>query len=218
MRPDPTRVIGLTGGVASGKSTVARLLAEASKERWEPPGIEIVDADRIARAVTERPEVVDRIAEALGDEGVRATPPARGLDREVVARLVFADPEKRRALEAIVHPVVHSAIEERLVHARARGHSVVLDVPLLYESGWESHCDVVVHVDVPEEERERRAATRGWEPGERARREAAQTPVAEKRARAHHLIDNAGDPSATRAACHEILARIEGDTRGSGFR
>jgi dephospho-CoA kinase len=208
MPPDPALVIGLTGGVASGKSTVAALFCDVAQSVWDGPSLEIVDADRIAREVSARPEVVERIIETLGPE-VRSA--EGGLDRPATAALVFSDPQKLRALEAIVHPLVETEIRQRLAKADDERRSVLLDVPLLLERGWDRDCDVVVHVEVPAEVRDERARSRGWEPGERARREASQTPVAEKRRRAHHVVENDGDLARTRAS---VLAVLQSVVRG----
>jgi dephospho-CoA kinase len=120
-------------------------------------------------------------------------------------------PHKLRALEAIVHPLVETEIRQRLAKADDERRSVLLDVPLLLERGWDRDCDVVVHVEVPAEVRDERARSRGWEPGERARREASQTPVAEKRRRAHHVVENDGDLARTRAS---VLAVLQSVVRG----
>jgi dephospho-CoA kinase len=178
-------VIGLLGGIASGKSEAARMLAGRT-------GV-VVDADRHARAALALPEVVARVRERFGDEAVG---PDGEVRREVLAERVFRDPEDRRALESWTHPIVRERIFAEVREAREAGKTpIVLDVPLLVENdahhGFARACDVLVFVDADDAERERRArATRGWEPGELARREAAQLPLEEKRELAHHLLSN----------------------------
>jgi len=183
-------VIGVLGGIASGKSTVAALLAG-------PDGL-VLSADRIAHEVLASPPVVERLRERFGEEVLDAS---GAPDREALARRVFdpvEGPAHRRALEGWTHPRVRATISRRLEEARAAGTPrIVLDVPLLLENdaehGWVEACDVLVFVDVPLEERRRRAAERGWSRGDLERREAAQLPLDQKRARADHVLRNDGD-------------------------
>ena len=201
FRPAGPVVIGLLGGVASGKSTVAGLFAAH--------GLLHVDADALAREVAAEPAVLAAVAAAFGPE---VTAGGR-LDRAALAQRVFADPAARRRLEAILHPPIRTRILERLAAARAAGTSVLLDVPLLLENGLIEHCDVVVFVEVDAAERRRRAAARGWAADELDRREAAQASLAEKRARADHVIDNGGDLAAT---AHQVAAVLY--AVGAGIR
>jgi dephospho-CoA kinase len=188
-RPGTTLVLGVLGGIGSGKSRVARLLA-GSEDR-------IVDADALAHAVLATPEVAGLVRERFGEDVLDAA----GLpDREALAARVFgpqADPDDRLALEGWIHPRVRARILERLREARAAAVPViVLDVPLLLENdashGLVRECDALVFVDADEGDREGRVRTRGWSPGEIARREAHQLPLAEKRRRADHVIHNQG--------------------------
>src|SRR5437867_4754241 len=176
-------VIGLLGGIGSGKSAVAALFAEA--------GAEVVDADRLARDVLETPAKAAEVAARFG-------PAVSGLDgridRRALADLVFADPRALDQLNAIVHPPVRERILERVRrHRAARAGAppgggkppepvLVLDVPLLAESPLRKECDLVVFIEASEEMRRARLEARGWAPGEMERREAHQAPLAEKRA------------------------------------
>ena len=205
MQTDPAVVIGTIGGVASGKSTVAELFREEAARLWRGPSLEVVDADRIARELTAQPAIVDRIVDALGP---RAQAEDGTLDRPAVANIVFNDTAMRDKLEAIVHPVVHEQIDARLAAARAEHRSVLLDVPLLLERGWDDSCDVLVFLDAADEVRERRARERGWQPGERLRRESAQTRVADKRARGDFTIPTDRTIDETRAAITQILLQL----------
>ncbi|MBL9078359.1 MAG: dephospho-CoA kinase [Planctomycetes bacterium] len=201
FRPRTPVVIGLLGGVASGKSTVAA--------RFAAHGLRHIDADALARDVAARPAVLAEVAAAFGPEAV-----AGGrLDRAALAARVFADPAARQRLEAILHPPIRARILADLAAARADGVSVLLDVPLLLENGLIDQCDVVAFVDVPAAERQRRAAARGWPPGELERREAAQAPLATKRARAQHVLDNGGDLGATDRQVAALLAALEAGPR-----
>lgn len=186
--PVPPLVVGVLGGIASGKSAVARALAE-------PDGI-VIAADELAHQVLDSPTVLERVRARFGPGAIGADGRA---DRSALARAVF-DPERgaelRSELESWTHPLVRDRIRERLSEARASGvPRVVLDVPLLLENdaqhGLAGLCDVLVFVDAPLEERERRAQReRGWPRGEVERREAAQLPLAEKKKRAHHVLSN----------------------------
>jgi len=186
--------VGVAGGIASGKSSCARRLAGAD-------GV-VIDADAIARDVESDPVVVARIEAAMGVP-VRATDGS--LDRTAVSRAAFADPARLRRLEEIVHPLVTERMKRQLADARATSPPpaiVVLDVPLLFESGLSQWCDRFVFVDADVATRAARArSARGWDPDELSRREALQMPLDEKRRRAHVVIRNAGSPEELARAC-----------------
>lgn len=201
FRPRTPVVIGLLGGVAAGKSTVAGLFAAH--------GLHHVAADAIAHAVTAEPGVVAELAAAFGPGVV----PDGHLDRAALAAVVFRDPPARARLEAILHPRIRARILTELEAARAAGTSVLLDAPLLLETGLIVFCDEVVFVAVSVDERRRRAAQRGWPAGELERREAAQRPLADKEARAGHHIDNGGDLGATARQVAAVLVTLEAARR-----
>lgn len=196
-------MIGVLGGIASGKSEVARELAGN--------GGEIIDADRIAHDVLDTPELQEWIAGRFGPHCVREG----RVDRAELAARVFAEPAARRDLEARVHPAVREHIAARLAAARRnRVPRIVLDVPLLLENdaqhGLTTHCDALVFVEADAKVREARAVLRrGWKPGELDRRESAQLPLALKRARADFVIDNDGDLANLRAHVARVLTAIE---------
>lgn len=181
----PTRIWAVVGGIASGKSTVSRALAG-------PDGV-ILDADSVAHAVLASPEVVELIRQRFGEGAIGPD----GLpNRAALGAIVFSDSEARKDLEGWIHGRVRARLRADLESAVRNGvPRIVLDVPLLLENAEEHGLldlvDLVVFVDAPLEERDRRATlNRGWEPGEVARREAAQMPLATKRARADVVIDN----------------------------
>jgi len=193
----PQRVIGLVGGIASGKTTVARLFAERVR-------VAHVDADVVAREVLREPAVAaalrTRFPGAIGADG--------SMDRTALADRVFGRPEELAALERLTHPRIRSGIEARI--AAASGPWVLLDAALLQETGADSLCDVVVFVACPARTRRRRAArTRGWTAEEHARRERRQWPVARKRARADLVVDNGDGEERTRESVRETIAAIE---------
>ncbi len=195
-------VIGLLGGIGSGKSTVARLFAEA--------GAEAVDADQIAREVLSTAPVKARVAERFGEWVLG---PGGEVDRRALAARVFTDGAALEELNAIVHPPVRERILERIRIHRARerapGGLLVLDVPLLLESPLEAECDALVFVDASPEVRRSRIAGRGWPPGELERRESFQTPVDSKRAAARWTVDNSGSLEATREAVRRVVRELE---------
>lgn len=195
-----TAEIGLTGNVGAGKSTAARLLAER--------GAVIIDADALARQATAEPDTVARIAEAFGEP----VAPEGVLDREALAGRVFDDADARARLEAIVHPRVAALRRAAAEAARRRippPPLIVHDVPLLFEVGLDAAFDAVVVVDAPLEVRAARAARRsGWDAGEVRRRDAAQMPAEEKRARADVMLDNAGNEASLAAQIDRAWPRL----------
>lgn len=185
--PHTAPVIGVLGGIASGKSHVAASLARS--------GGAVIDADELAHEILASNEVtalvVDEFGEAaLGSDGRP--------DRGALAELVFSDAGKRERLEGWIHPRVRAKIQAALDEAKARNTGpVVLDVPLLLENDAEhdlvSQCDHLVFVECDLDTREQRAtASRDWSPGEVARREQSQLALSEKQARADHTIVNRG--------------------------
>lgn len=196
FRPDPPVVIGLMGGIAAGKSTVAN--------RFAARGLHRVDADAIAREVAAEPAVLAEVAAAFGPAAVHGGQ----LDRAALARRVFADPAERARLEAILHPRIRARILAELTAARSRGDSALLDAPLLLENGLIAFCDTAVFVAASPATRARRAAARGWAADELARREAAQAPLAAKRAAAEHVVDNDGDLADTHRQVDAVLDAI----------
>ena len=175
--------IGLTGGIGSGKSTVSALLAAR--------GAVIVDADRIAREVVEpgTPGLA-RIVEAFG-EGVLA--PDGSLDRAALAAVVFAEPEARRQLDGIVHPLVRARAAE-LAAAAPPDAVVVNDVPLLVETGQASSYDLVLVVEADPATRVSRLVQRGLTAVDARARMEAQASDEERRAVADVVLDNSGTP------------------------
>lgn len=197
FRPAKPVVIGLLGGIASGKSAVAAAFAAH--------GLVHIDADREAHAVAADPVVLAELAAALGPDLVRQGQ----LDRAAVAALVFRDDAARRQLEAITHPRIRARVLAALDVAKASGASVLLDAPLLLEGGLIAWCDHVGFVHAAEATRLARARSRGWSADELARREAAQAPLAKKRAAATFAIDNDGDLATMQAQVAQTLANLQ---------
>jgi dephospho-CoA kinase len=193
------RVVGLTGGIASGKSTVSAMLREM--------GVPIVDADVIARQVVEPgSSTLAQVAAAF--PGVLR--PDGSLDRPRLGELVFADPAARARLNAIVHPAIMTSSREQLDALQAAGHLLaVYDAALILENGLGGAMDALIVVSVPEAVQLERLRVRDGIPEELARhRIAAQMPLAEKAARADYVIDNSGTLEQTRACVGEVWAHI----------
>jgi dephospho-CoA kinase len=193
------KLIGLTGGVGSGKSTVAAMLREL--------GAEVVDADEASHAAYEpgTPGFALVVRE-FGDDYVRDG----RIDRPRLGRLVFKDADARRRLNAIVHPLVREWMAERTADAALRGAAVVVqDVPLLFENGLERLYSSVILVYVPEEVQvERLVKGRGFTPEQAREVIAAQMPIEEKRRLAHHVIDNSGTTEHTRAQAIDLWTHL----------
>jgi dephospho-CoA kinase len=179
------RVVGLTGGIATGKSTFSAALRAR--------GVPVVDADALARAAVEpgTPALAE-IARAFG-EGILDA--AGALDRRRLGAIVFADPAARRRLEAITHPAIREAMVEETLRLAALGHDLVFyDAPLLFEVGLDAALDCVVVVWAPRDVQRARVVGRdGITPAEADARLAAQLPVDAKAERADFVIDNADE-------------------------
>jgi dephospho-CoA kinase len=177
-------LVGLTGGIGAGKSTVARMLGER--------GAVIVDADELAgRALEPGTPSFRRICELFGEDVVRAD---GRLDRGAIAARAFEDPEKRTALESIVHPEVFRGLAAVVEAHRSTDDVIVFDVPLLVETGFQEAVDVVVVVTAPEATRiDRVARARGMSTAQARARMAAQAAPEAQEAEADVILRNDGD-------------------------
>jgi dephospho-CoA kinase len=199
------KVIGLTGGIGTGKSTVARLLRGL--------GVTVIDADEATRAVQSRgSEGLRRIVEAFGPSILT---PDGDLDRAGLAAVAFADEEARQRLNAIVHPLVREWMADRQMEAEARGEAfAVLDIPLLFESRGAAGFDDVILVYAPEEVALRRLVELRGMPEDQARaRMAAQMPIEEKRRLARHVIENTGTLEQLRERTERVWNEVTGSDR-----
>lgn len=192
-------MIGLAGGIGSGKSTVARMLGEL--------GCVVIDSDAEARRALQRAEVIAELVEWWGDAVLDA---AGAIDRKAVARIVFADAEQRVRLEGLIHPLIAESRASQIEEARAGGRpGAVIDAPLLYEAGLKGECDAVIFVECPFEARLARVREgRGWDERELRQREKAQIPLEEKRRRADYLVVNTGNLPALRLRVAQIFTSI----------
>ncbi|BAS27347.1 dephospho-CoA kinase [Limnochorda pilosa] len=201
------RVLGVTGGVATGKSLVARFLEEL--------GAAVVDADQLAREVVEPGEpALEEIRQVFGP-GV-LTPEGR-LDRKALARRVFSDEGARRRLEAIIHPRVRRRMEEAVARLREAGAPlIVLEIPLLFEGGEPVRrlVDRVLVVTAPEAvQLERLRQRNGLTEAEARARMAAQMPLEEKVRRADYVVDNGGTPEETRRQVQRVWEAMRREDR-----
>lgn len=188
--------IGISGGVGAGKSSLTQVFREG--------GAVVADADELAHSVVEPGTPgLSRVAAEFG-AGVLA--PDGSLDRAALARLVFADEDARRRLEAIVHPLVARAAREAM-RAAPTNTLAVYDVPLLVETGMEDLFDAVLVVDAPLDQRLERLARRGLDREEALRRIAAQADAARRRAAATIWVDNAGSLDDLRGLTARVIGR-----------
>lgn len=196
------KIIGLTGGIGSGKSTVAALLAEH--------GFPVVDADQLAREVVEPGQpALQELAEAFGQDVLLAD---GSLNRPELAARAFVDKERTELLNAITHPRIQELREQRFQEAEDAGSdAVVYDMPLLVDKGVNKTMDLTVVVDVDVEERIRRlVATRGLTEEDARRRVAAQVGDAERLAAADVVIDNNGPVEALGEQVDQLVRVIRG--------
>ncbi len=192
------RVIGLLGGVASGKSTVARYLAAM--------GAAVLDADRAGHEVLRLPRIEAAARQRWGDRVLRHD---GRIDRSRLAEIVFVDSPagkgERKYLEELTHPEIERLLRRQAEELSAAGTEVaVLDAPLLLEAGWERLCDRLIYVEAPREARRDRALRRGWTEEEFDAREGAQESLDSKRERADVIVDTSGSLGSTRARTEQI--------------
>jgi dephospho-CoA kinase len=180
----PKAVIGLVGGIGSGKSRVASLLRDR--------GGRVIAGDDLGHEALRQTAIRDEITNRWGKELLDAS---GQINRRHLAAIIFADAEQRHALEAIVHPWIKQRMRDEVANAQMDGkvRFVVVDAAILLEAGWNDLCDRLVFVDAPAEIRRRRIAEqRGWTAAEVQARERAQLPLTAKAVQADYTLDNAG--------------------------
>ena len=197
MKQSKPYVVGLTGGIASGKTSVAKVLREM--------GMTVLDADAISRSVTAPGgEALPAVRREFGDSVFDG----EALNRRALGERVFSDPQKRRALEEIIHPLVIGKMQR--LTAEAKADIVFWDVPLLYETGMDQSCGEVWCVHVSAREQVRRVMRRDGLNREQAlSRIASQMPVAEKKRRAQHRIDTSGTYRSTRRRVRGLMRDLQ---------
>ena len=199
-------IIGITGGIGSGKSFVARLFGEL--------GCAVFDSDAAVRDAYERADVRQALRDWWGEGVIR---PDGSVDRRAVGARVFADAAVRGRLEGLLHPLV-AGERDRLMAESARDPAVrayVWDTPLLFETGLDSACDAIVFVDTPYDVRlERVKTSRGWDAAELDRREKSQWPLDKKRLTSDYVVDNTADAGHARGQVSDVLSRILSQVSG----
>ena len=198
-------IIGIAGGIGSGKSTVSRAFAEF--------GCLVYDADAEVTRVYGRAEVIETIRRWWGDR----VAPGGVLQRAEVARIIFGSDQERERLQGYLYPLLAESRAGLVQRARAEGApGVIIDAPMLFEAGLDRECDAVVFVDTPREERLRRVHARsGWDEAELTRRENAQLSVDAKRDRSDYTVDGSQSLAAIRDRVGEILSQIRRSKHGS---
>ena len=204
MTPPARRflLVGLTGGIATGKSTVSDVFRRL--------GCIVIDADQLAREVVAPGEPA--LATVVRDFGDVLAPDG-SLDRKKLAAIVFADPARRRRLEGILHPAIRGRFDARLEALARDGFDgiVVFDAPVMIESGGYKHMDRLVVVVTDEATQRARLVARDADAADGERRIASQMPLAEKVKLADYVIDNSGDRAATEARTRAVHAALLAD-------
>lgn len=199
-------IIGITGGIGAGKSTVARA--------FEALGAKVIDSDALAHEELAEPEVIRELRSWLGDAICND---AGATNRRALAKIVFDDPAALQRLEDLLYPRIHRRRREMIAEANADPaiRAIVLDAPKLYEAGVDKECDAVIFVDADERVRRARvAAERGWKGEELARRESRQIPLDIKRKKADYVVANHSTIDELRPELERILFSVL--TKSSG--
>lgn len=190
-------IIGLVGGVASGKSLVAEI--------FHSLGCEVIDADRIGHEALKTADIVA----AVGNRWPVVIDVEGRINRSVLAEIVFRSNDASKNLgflESLLHPIIEDEVNRKLSELSDAGvAAVVLDAPVLLESGWHQKCNKIVFVDAPLELRIERATTRGWQPDELTRREEHQLDIVLKKKHATDIIINTADKTLLEQQVRQLL-------------
>jgi dephospho-CoA kinase len=193
-------IIGITGGIGSGKSTVAGMFGEL--------GCLVISSDQQVQQAYHDPAVISQIRKWWGDGVLQSN---GKLNKRMISDTIFSDPQQRKRLEELLHPRVARLRDNQMELARCdpQAKAIVWDTPLLFEAGLQKECDAVVFVDVPPEQQlERVARNRGWDAAEFHRREKSQWPLDKKREISDYIVDNTADADNVRGQVREVLFRI----------
>ena len=198
------KIIGILGGVASGKSLVA--------DQFRRLGAEVLNADQIGHEVLREPEVIEQLRTRWGAGVIDQH---GQINRRAVAKIVFAPPPdgptQLAFLEQITHPRIGARLAAKLKELSQRNDltAVVLDAPVMLKAGWDKFCDRIVFVDAPVKLRHERACNRGWMEADFAAREDAQETLDKKRKAADVVIDNTSSPEKTFSRVQEIWRSLQ---------
>lgn len=194
-------ILGLAGGIGSGKSTVAA--------EFDRLGCRVIDFDEQTRMVLQRPEVIAMLVEWWG-QGVRKVDGT--LDRSAVGTIVFQDDQQRRRLEGLIHPLVWRTASQVRAEATPGVLGIIFDAPLLFEVGLDKECDEVAFIDAPMAIRlDRVSQSRGWSADELALRTASQDDLESKKGRCRFVIHNSGDKTELRRQVGKVFAMMAGE-------
>src|SRR5205807_8561656 len=192
-------VVGLIGGIGSGKSRVAAAFAGY--------GARVISGDTLGHEALDQPHIKKKVAERWGS---RVLDQQGRIDRRSLGTIIFADAAERKELEALVHPYIKGRLAEEIAAARANKdvNLILVDAAVMVEAGWSEHCDRILFVDAPWELRLRRlAGQRGWTPKEVEACENAQMPLDEKKARADAVLENSGTVEGLQEQVEQLLRR-----------
>ncbi len=193
-------IVGLTGGIASGKSTVSKMFADE--------GIPVIDTDRIAKELMKEQEIFDKIVETFGEEVLT---PSKEINRNTLAKIIFRDENKRMQLNDIVHPKVKERVFSDIDHYEDMNHQmIVVDVPLLFEAKFDEFMDKTVVVYAKKKDQIGRLVSReGIDEDYAKQKIKAQMPLSKKKERADFVIDNSQSILETRKSFKRVLKKLE---------
>ncbi len=201
-------VLGVVGGIGSGKSSVSKALANRRP-------VVIIDADKVGHELLHDQDVKEQLKIEFGPSVFKSD---GSVSRPALANRVFGETkahnEARETLNSILHPRIRTEVKRRIREAEADGRTeaVVLDAALMLETGWADHCDTIVYIDVSEETRRRRVVeTRGWTVEEFEKREANQFGTEKKKRLSNHIIDNNGTLEDAGLAFEHVLNQVLAD-------
>lgn len=194
----PIPVLGIVGGIGSGKSHIASLFAKH--------GAVVVDADKLGHQALLDPAIMNKVMKFWGPVVFHAD---GSVDRKKLGQLVFSDQAEKARLESVVFPFIGKGIRDALEQAACNPaiKLAVLDAAIMLETGWRTECTAVIFVDAEEAIRLQRVRQRGWDAAELHRREAAQWPLEKKKSMCQHIISNNGDEVSTERLVIELINR-----------
>lgn len=191
-------ILGIVGGIGSGKSFVAALFARH--------GAHVIDADQLGHQALMNPDIKKQIKANWGEAVFNLE---GEVDRKRLAAIVFSQPNEKARLEAIVFPFIGEGIVSAIKRYQADPavKLFILDAAILLETGWKEHCNAVIFIEASEATRLKRVAGRGWDSDELHRREASQWPLEKKKAACQHTIPNEGDELLTETLVKRLITQ-----------